>query len=686
MTKIRKRSALSFLLVIVMVFSLLPTAAFAAELPDEHICTDEGCALEHEEITHDEGCTDCAELLLSTEEEHVEETSVDGENEIFIDVEESPDALAKVGALEWVLDPEGVLHIGGYGYIPAFSSAEDQPWWYQREQITAVMFDYPNQPVMESMEHWFEDCTNLDPENILDAEMCVTLSGISLLSYSNCGVLQCTCTGSCQWGYKNYQTAENPDRYHIMQVYCLTCGKTDGIIATGSHTFNSSGVCTLCGYSNGSGGGGGGGGYTCSHSSTYTTWSGCDWYEYCRSCGELVDYGTSHGTYSYGAWEYYNSTRHRRSQTCNDCGETSYATARHSTATRYTPYNSTQHQRGSYCATCSSYVGSTTRENHSFTYGIWTSYNGTQHRRTKSCATCGYSEYEYANHSLTYGNWTVSEGANYSNLHKRTVSCSCGYSTTEYEEHNCYADGEWEYFSADYHRRQEKCDCGYTRYLSSPHVYSTTKEQLSDTEHSVIRHCSVCGHDELSSEPHSFNYGEWQYSSEDQHRRVNTCACGFSTEEYEDHTDPDGDDRCDFCGELMRRFSVTLPANLSLVVSKTGEVYAATTAQIINNSSTTVRVFGIELTAENGWTLAPYTANMANAKVNSKAIGFKLNDLQTTAHGDSESIAIPYMNAGWRIPKNTGLPLDYDAVVTATSEPISEQVLTVTFIIGWFVD
>ncbi len=38
---------------------------------------------------------------------------------------------------------------------------------------------------------------------------------------------------------------------------------------------------------------------------------------------------------------------------------------------------------------------------------------------------------------------------------------------------------------------------------------------------------------------------------------------------------------------------------------------------------------------------------------------------------------------GWRIPGGEALPLHYDAVVSAASRPISEQVLTVIFVLEW---
>lgn len=170
-----------------------------------------------------------------------------------------------------------------------------------------------------------------------------------------------------------------------------------------SHSFRS-GVCSKCGYSNGSGGGGGGGGNVCYHSSTRTSWSGCDWYEYCRSCGALVDYGTSHGTYVYGAWEYYSSSQHRRSYACSDCGEGTYRYASHSVSTQYAQYSAAQHRTVQSCSVCNATLSSSYSA-HTFTYGSWQSDSATQHRRTKTCSACGYSEYEYAAHSLTAGAW-----------------------------------------------------------------------------------------------------------------------------------------------------------------------------------------------------------------------------------------------------------------------------------------
>jgi len=132
----------------------------------------------------------------------------------------------------------------------------------------------------------------------------------------------------------------------------------------------------------------------------------------------------------------------------------------------------------------------------------------------------------------------------------------------------------------------------------------------------------------------------------------------------------------------MTRFSVTVPASLALVVSKTGKVYSANNAAIVNNSTGAVEVTAVTVTTANGWTLAPYSSNMANAKVDTKLIGFALNGAATANASTSENLAL---SGDWSIAKGSSLPLAYDAVVSAMSEPVSEQVLTIVFVLDWAV-
>ncbi|MFA6660959.1 MAG: hypothetical protein WCS62_05055 [Bacilli bacterium] len=117
-----------------------------------------------------------------------------------------------------------------------------------------------------------------------------------------------------------------------------------------------------------------------------------------------------------------------------------------------------------------------------------------------------------------------------------------------------------------------------------------------------------------------------------------------------------------------------------MTVSKYGEVYAASNAAIVNNSTGMVEVTGITVSTDNGWTLVPYGSNMASAKVDSKLIGFSVNGAQSGSGGNTQMLTL---SDGWLIPSSESLPLVYDAVVSALSQPVSEQVLTVVFVLEW---
>ncbi len=636
MTKLKMRPMLALLLVLLMVVTMLPVSAMAADLPEEtaHVCTDESCTHGHDhdaadvyDVQPESDTTGLLEDAPPVEEEAdltvvtptmpeipVEETPVPETTT----APETPVYFGYIGnsAVEWELDPaSGRLFISGSGYVEPFYSPDEQPWREVREQIATVRFELSAELEIYDLCYWFDGCVNLsdiavpvyvsqicpsdfarcdalrqltyggvdvlaeitaDYSNQIDAEPMhddMADGEIMLFSFSNCGVLQCTCTGSCQWGYRNYRVAPESNNYHIMTVYCNTCGKTDGIIVSGSHSYSSNGYCSLCGYYNSA--------YDqtiiCYHNSTYTTWSGCNWYDYCRACGQLMASGVSH-SYSYGSWQYYSTSQHRRAGTCTSCNATTYSYGSHSKTMKYSPYSSTQHSYGQYCSTCASYVGSVSYANHSFSYGAWQNYSETQHRRTASCSDCGYSTYEYANHSMTNGVWAA----------------------------------------------------------------------ISDT----------------------------------QHQRMNTCSCGYSKTETSTHTDADNDGCCDDCEYLMTHFSVTVPASLSLVVSKTGAVYSANNAAIVNNSTGAVVVKAVEVATANSWTLVPYSTNMANAKVDTKLIGFALNGAETANASASENLTL---SGEWSITKGGSLPLTYDAVVSAMSEPVSEQVLTIVFVLDWAV-
>lgn len=731
MTRKCLNSWFSLLLAMVMLFTANTSAVLAMESePHTH----------EEEIT--ESIEPSAEIEVIEEDAVVEEVEVPEETESVEEIEkvEEPEnsnllsGTIENSAINWTFDAaSGRLTISGSGDCATFRSASDQPWAAFRTSIREVWFNNMADLAISNLAYWFYGCSELTT-----AEVPYTTPVIGKNAFGNCESLSrvmlyyenesftiaedafyikrltplevafipgfdSTTNTLYNFDWRNehrvtrftdvydrialasaycpycnatrsytYEYVARDSDIHYERMWCSSCGldMNEGVIFS-EHSYMDYGdylKCTDCGYKLE-------GSVSCSHTSTKTTWDGCEWSEYCRSCGELLDTGISHGRYSYGEWTYYNSSRHRSYYSCNDCGEGSYEYASHSTTTSYDSYSDTQHSVSSYCSTCSSYIGSTTYANHSFSYGSWSNYSATQHRRTKTCSTCGYSTYEYASHSLNYGSW-----ASYSDTqHRRSVSCSCGYSTYEYVNHTI-TYGSWKSSSATQHSRTKSCSCGYSGTETAAHSLTNGKwSSTNATTHTRSKTCS-CGYSTTESAAHGFVYGKWTAYSEEQHSRTISCECGYSSTGYGTHADANDDGTCDDCSFLMTRFSVTVPASLTLTLSKWGEMYAAENAQIINNSTDAVKVTGIKLTANNGWTLVPYSTNMATAKVDSKLIGFRINAAQSARTGSSESLTL---GNNWSIAKGANLHLDYDAVVSASSAPINEQVLTIVFYVDW---
>lgn len=598
------------------------------------------------------------------------------------------------GYLAWELDESGTLHISGRGKLAPFTSADDQPWASLREEIVAVHLDPSAYMIIPDAAYWFSGCVNLKTcelpsftdlgtdafkdcgslEILMlyyhDEAFCVAesafsgvdtgvltvvtpdtvtqeimqacgldvISAFSLLAANGrCGIEGCTCS-SCSWSY-NY--APKDASSHYIWEACTGCSANEYAYRhTGSHSFNSSGVCTLCGYAQAQ---------SCSHSSTQRIWSGCNWQDVCRNCGETVNWGTTHGSYSYGSWTYYTASQHRRYGTCNDCGGGGkYQYGSHSTAAQYSQYNDTHHHVTQYCSVCASSVGSATTQAHSLNYGSWEKDSSSQHKRTANCSLCGYSGYEYGDHSYSYGSWTSHDATQ----HKRTKSCSvCGDSTYEYGDHaDANADG--------------KCDtCGYAMAATLTWDYGDGRTETTSQPYNAKL--------VLPSEPtkDGFTFSGW-FTDQEGGERVDgdTVFTADSPKTYYAQW------------AKIEVFSVTVPVSLPLIVDENGEVHTAS-AGIVNDSTGAVKVSGLTLTAKNGWQLVPFTTDMAHAKVDAKQLGFKINNAQTGTTGDAERLTL---TQPWEIAVNGKLPIRYDAVVSAVSQPVTEQdVLSIVFVLEW---
>ena len=447
---------------------------------------------------------------------------------------------------------------------------------------------------------------------------------------------------------------------------------------------------------------------------------------YSCACGQTKSetiYSSGH-SYSYGSWEQYSSSQHRRTGSCRNCGATDYDYASHSMSYgSWSNSSSSQHSRTASCRTCG--YSTTEYGNHSYSTGAWSKYSDTQHRRAKTCTSCSASTYDYADHSYSYGSWAKADDTQ----HKRTKTCSaCGDSSEEYANHvDVNGDG--------------KCDdCGATVSLtvtwdagsnggtingkasfsetvkpnSVPAAPSTspvktghtfknwytekTGGKLYTTVTAITASQTFYAQFEANKYVVTWNLGDGRSETTEQiygeklvlptePTRKNAEFLGWFTEK-------DGDTEVTANTvfketaattyyahwEVTELFSVTVPATLPLVVDETGKVYVAA-ASIVNNSTGDVKVSSVSVTSKNGWEFVPYSTNMAKAKVDAKQVGFKINSSETSKTGDSEVFTLA---APWTVKEADTLSINYDAVVSAVSQPVTgQEIMSVVFVLEW---
>ena len=447
--------------------------------------------------------------------------------------------------------------------------------------------------------------------------------------------------------------------------------------------------------------------------------------EYSCDCGQSkreTIYATGH-SYSYGSWEEYSNSQHRREAYCRNCGDSDYEYASHSMSYgSWSNYSSSQHSRTATCRTCG--YSTTDYGNHSYSTGSWSKYSDTQHRRTKTCSGCGASTYDYANHTYSYGSWSKADDTQ----HKRTKTCSaCGDSTTEYADHvDANGDGKcddcgatvsltvtWDAgsnggtidgkasFSETVKPNSKPTapgsvpvKTGYTfkgwfTAKSGGSLYSTVTITSSTTFYAQFEANTYTVTWDLGtgqSETTEQTYGEKLVLPTEPVRK-NAEFLGWFTEkaggtEVNSNTtySTDGETTYYAHWEITEIFSVTVPVVLPLTVDENGEVHTGS-AEIINGSTGDVIVSSVSISTKNGWQLVPFNTDMAHEKVDAQHLGFMINDAQTSETGNSETFNL---TTPWTIAENGRLPLSYDAVVSAVSQPVTEQdVLSVVFVLEW---
>ena len=446
---------------------------------------------------------------------------------------------------------------------------------------------------------------------------------------------------------------------------------------------------------------------------------------YSCACGQTKSetiYSSGHSM-SYGSWEQYSASQHRRTGSCRNCGATDYDYASHSMSYgSWSNSSSSQHSRSATCRTCG--YSTTEYSSHSYSTGSWSKYSDTQHRRSKTCSGCGASTYDYADHSYSYGSWVSDNEVR----HKRTKTCSaCGDSGYEYADHvdtdgdgkcdDCGAtvsltikwdagtnggtiDGKASFSETVKPNSKPTAPgsvpvkIGYTfkgwfSAKSGGSLYSTVTITSSTTFYAQFEANKYTVTWDLGtgqSETTEQTYGE-KLVLPTEPTRKNAEFLGWFTEkdggtEVDSNTTYTTDGATTYYAhwEITEIFSVTVPVTLPLIIDENGEVHTGS-AEIINGSTDEVIVSSVSISTKNGWQLVPFDTDMAHEKVDAKLLGFKINGAQTTKNGNAETLAL---TAPWTIAENGRLPLSYDAVVSAVSKAVTEQeVLFVVFVLEW---
>ena len=412
---------------------------------------------------------------------------------------------------------------------------------------------------------------------------------------------------------------------------------------------------------------------------------------YSCACGQTKSemiYASGHN-YSYGNWMQYSSAQHQRSKYCMNCGSSDYEYGAHSLSYgSWSKSSSTQHSRSVSCGVCG--YGTTETGSHSYSYGSWSRYDETQHRRTKSCSACGDSSYEYADHVDTDGDGKCDTCGAAVSL---TVTWDAGSnggtidgkaSVTTTVKPNAAATAPTSTPSKTGHAFK-----GWYTSASGGSLYNTVTIAASKTFYAQYTANSYTLTWDLgggNTETTKQTYGEKLVFPAEPTRKGAEFLGWF--------TEPDGGtqvtandvftetaDKTYYAHwEITEVFSVTVPVVLPLTVDENGEVHTGA-AEIINGSTGEVVVSSVSISTKNGWQLVPFDTDMAHEKVDAQLLGFQINDAQTSKTGNAETFAL---SAPWEIAENARLPIVYDAVVSAVSQPVTEQdVLSIVFVLEW---
>lgn len=490
----------------------------------------------------------------------------------------------------------------------------------------------------------------------------------------------------------------------------------------GPHQYDGSGTC-FCGYYDSSQA-------SCSHSSyhySYTQYNASSHYciQTCTSCGEQLNTWTESHSLS-GSYSYLNASYHTYSSYCSKCGYSSSSGQQpHTWSSSYSQYNDQQHRVDQVCTGCGH---STT------TYAAHTDSNG-----DGRCDSCGYSmsvtvtwnasanggtingqssvttsvtsgsvasapSYTPAKTGHTFKGWytAASGGSLYSSVSVTSArTFYAQFTPATYTITWNLGDGRTETTSQAYGEKltlpATPTRAGYT--FTGWYTASTGGSQVTaSTTYTTAEATTYYARWTAKSYTITWNLGDGKTETTQQTYGAKLVLpeepsrSGYSFAGW--YTSSTGGTQVTSSTTYttagastyyarwtkVQAFSVTVPAVLPLAMGEDGRVHTSE-AGIINHSTGAVRVSSITAATKNGWKLVSWNTDMAQEKVDTHLIGFTLNGAETKGGAGSESLPL---TGDWTIPQDGSLPLSYDAVISALSQPVTDQtILSVVFVLEW---
>lgn len=126
-------------------------------------------------------------------------------------------------------------------------------------------------------------------------------------------------------------------------------------------------------------------------------------------------------------------------------------------------------------------------------------------------------------------------------------------------------------------------------------------------------------------------------------------------------------------------FSVTVPSEIPINITKDGVIEVAENLNIRNDSSDDVKVTAISVAGKNGWSVADYAADFSAKPDNSKEIAMQFRGDGT---GSSGHVALTPDN--WNIPVSTDLDIQAQVkLAKQTQEASKANIATVSWSFNW---